>query len=496
MYFKRPSFRRGGSTGIGQLTPRVKANMGFPNFGVGQGDNTGYKKYLETMRANKASNKPSGIAELVLGPRYTDPNFVSPFLKPDSPFFSNRTGFEFMNLGAQNDGSTTYMTNEGPQVVENIEDIKITSNADELPQMAEGPPGGGETSLGSGEAFSAVRGNNNNKGSGNVDIDKDKILTGELSMKDAISDEVDILKDLLKNTGMSKGEKALLLAKAVGTPGSIKDKLDVGADEALKYKKEERKQDKAIILTAYKNYKATELANGKKNDKQQQVETYVTLKRQAGDKRPQRELELEAIEVVYKPRTIEKANPNEEIAKDQFTRQGGLETIRQLEEEISKYEGQKIKGALKKVTDAKAALKKMIITMQLAGLESSIDAYDLRKYLQDGGRVKRAIGTPETGETDISVVDESIVTPTGTEKIEATEVTAAENVDPMKEVPVMDFSTLRNRLPKEITDDIVQLLANSKEALQDFYYLNNQQDVSQFNTKYGVNLILPPSVLA
>ena len=386
------------------------------------------------------------------------------------------------------------MTNAGPKIVENIEDIKITSNADELPQMAEGPPGGGETSLGSGEAFSAVRGNNNNKGSGNVNVDK--ILTGELSMKDAISDEVDILKDLLKNTGMSKGEKALLLAKAVGTPGSIKDKLDVGANEALKYKAEERKQDKAIILTAYKNYKAAELAGGKLNDNEKKVKSYVALKRQAGDKRPQQELELEAIEIVYKPRSIAPANPNEEIAKDQFTRQGGLEKIRQLEEQISKYEGQKIKGAQEKVNDAKAALKKMIITMQLAGLESSIDAYDLRKYLQDGGRVKRAIGTPETGETDVSVVDESIVTPTGTEKIEATEVTAAENVDPMKEVPVMDFSTLRNRLPKEITDDIVQLLANSKEALQDFYYLNNQQDVSQFNTKYGVNLILPPSVLA
>ena len=66
---------------------------------------------------------------------------------------------------------------------------------------------------------------------------------------------------------------------------------------------------------------------------------------QLGDKRSQRELELEAIEVVYKPKTIEKANPNEEIAKDQFTGQGGLEKIRQLEEEISKYEGQKIKGA-------------------------------------------------------------------------------------------------------------------------------------------------------
>ena len=133
--------------------------------------------------------------------------------------------------------------------------------------------------------------------------------------------------------------------------------------------------------------------------------------------------------------------------------------------------------------------------MQLAGMDDSIDAYGLREYLQDGGRVKRAVGTPETGETEVSVVDESIVTPTGTEKIEATEVTAAENVEPMQEVPVMDFATLRNRLPEEVTDDVVQLLANSKEAMQDFYYLTSQQDVSRFNGKYGVNLILPPSVL-
>ena len=71
MYFKRPSFKRGGSTGIGQLAPRVKAQSGFMgmNFGVGQGDNIGYQKYLETMRANKANNEPSGIAQMILGPR-------------------------------------------------------------------------------------------------------------------------------------------------------------------------------------------------------------------------------------------------------------------------------------------------------------------------------------------------------------------------------------------------------------------------------------------
>ena len=494
MYFKRPSFRRGGSTGIGQLAPRVKAQSGFMglNFGVGQGDNTGYQKYMEKVRADRASNKPSGIAELILGPRYTDPNFVSPFLKPDSPFFSNRTGFEFLNLGGQKDGSTTFMTNTGPKIVEDIEDIKITSDSDDLKDTAVT----GVVRPGRGVSYDVKETEIDTTGTGTGTNKKD-ILTSELSMKDAISDEVDILKDLLKNTGMSKGEKALLLSKAIGTPGTIKDKLDVGAKEALKYKAEERKQDKAIILTAYKNYKATELANGKKNDKQKQVETYVNLKRQAGDKRPQRELELEAIEVVYKPRTIAPADANVEIGAAEFRTAGGATRVGQLQADIAKYsKNLNLKGAKEKVDQAKAELTLLAKSLSAAGAEKLIDLYNLREYLQDGGRVKRAIGTPETGETDISVVDESIVTPTGEEKIEATEVTAAENVDPMQEVPVMDFSTLRNRLPKEITDDIVQLLANSKEALQDFYYLNNQQDVSRFNTKYGVNLILPPSVLA
>ena len=114
--------------------------------------------------------------------------------------------------------------------------------------------------------------------------------------------------------------------------------------------------------------------------------------------------------------------------------------------------------------------------------------------LAEGGRVNRALGTPEMGEITETVEQETVKTPMG--EVQATEVAAAENVEPMKEVPVMDFATLRARLPKEITDDIVQLLANSKEALQDFYYINSQNDVSSFNTKYGVNLILPPQVLA
>ena len=144
------------------------------------------------------------------------------------------------------------------------------------------------------------------------------------------------------------------------------------------------------------------------------------------------------------------------------------------------------------MADAIKFIKEYAEYAKIAGI--TVPGLNELPFLAEGGRVNRALGTPEMGEITETVEKETVKTPTG--KIEATEVAAAENVEPMKEVPVMDFATLRARLPKEITDDIVQLLANSKEALQDFYYINSQNDVSNFNTKYGVNLILPPQVLA
>ena len=51
--------------------------------------------------------------------------------------------------------------------------------------------------------------------------------------------------------------------------------------------------------------------------------------------------------------------------------------------------------------------------------------------------------------------------------------------------------TKRARLPNEITDDIVELMSNSAEALEDFAMISSQQEVDQFNKKYSVNLVLP-----
>jgi hypothetical protein len=55
----------------------------------------------------------------------------------------------------------------------------------------------------------------------------------------------------------------------------------------------------------------------------------------------------------------------------------------------------------------------------------------------------------------------------------------------------ISYDQLRARLPNEITDDIVQLMANSAEALEDFAMISSQQDVDLFNQKYSVNLVLP-----
>ena len=81
--------------------------------------------------------------------------------------------------------------------------------------------------------------------------------------------------------------------------------------------------------------------------------------------------------------------------------------------------------------------------------------------LKDGGRVNRAMGTPESGET------------------------------PTAPVQKLSFAELRNRLPQEITDDVIRLISNSEEALQDFAYIRTQGDVNKFNMKYGVNAVLP-----
>ena len=99
-----------------------------------------------------------------------------------------------------------------------------------------------------------------------------------------------------------------------------------------------------------------------------------------------------------------------------------------------------------------------------------IELQNLRTYA-DGGRAGYANG---------EMVEEQV---TETETMAPGPMAQSDN-------PI-SYDQLRARLPAEITDDIVELMANSAEALEDFAMISSQQDVDLFNQKYSVNLVLP-----
>ena len=85
-------------------------------------------------------------------------------------------------------------------------------------------------------------------------------------------------------------------------------------------------------------------------------------------------------------------------------------------------------------------------------------------------------------------MSETVDTPQG--DMTMTDAVTAEQT-PGVPVPQLSFEELRARLPQEISDEVVQLLANSEEALLQFANIRTQQDVDSFNQAYRVDLILP-----
>lgn len=86
----------------------------------------------------------------------------------------------------------------------------------------------------------------------------------------------------------------------------------------------------------------------------------------------------------------------------------------------------------------------------------------------EGGRIGYSSGTPKP-------MMESIV----------------EQEKEQGEVQDLSYTQLRSRLPNEISNEIVMLLANSKQALLDFANIQTTQDLQAFNQQYDVNLTLP-----
>ena len=98
----------------------------------------------------------------------------------------------------------------------------------------------------------------------------------------------------------------------------------------------------------------------------------------------------------------------------------------------------------------------------------------------EGGRVDRAMGTPEMGE-------QPMANPMAVERQDVAMETQDQGNDA--------YAMLRARLPQEIPDDVVKLIAYNKQAFADFASIKNQEDVSSFNQKYGVSMNIDVSTV-
>jgi hypothetical protein len=101
---------------------------------------------------------------------------------------------------------------------------------------------------------------------------------------------------------------------------------------------------------------------------------------------------------------------------------------------------------------------------------------------KDGGLTT---GYAEGGLT--GMMAEETITPQGTEMEEE----VVEETPGPEDSATLTYDELRLRLPPEVSDSVVKLLAASDEALLEFSNIATQQDVDEFNVKYGVELVLP-----
>ncbi len=131
------------------------------------------------------------------------------------------------------------------------------------------------------------------------------------------------------------------------------------------------------------------------------------------------------------------------------------------------------------------AIKNLLDTYGSSGVTPELVEQETKKLKDifetayaDGGRVDRAMGTPMMGEQPMS---QGMGLSETTKQDVAMETQGQGN---------NVYAMLRARLPQEVSDEVVKLIAYNKEAFADFASIKNQEDVSSFNEKYGVQLVI------
>ena len=297
--------------------------------------------------------------------------------------------------------------------------------------------------------------------------------------RENIRKEADMLKGLLKDEGLTTAENALIIARALAVPGGIGAKIAAAGELAMPVIKERAKIDREAVLKAYETDKEitkAKISAGASSAQMKGIEESI---------RSQINLARDRNEITYREDGTPLYNGLSEadLRERAYSQATGKYTAPQLQQATTQVEDAKRKLIAEK---AKAKPDPNLINKYETIIKIGTETFRLPKA--NGGRINKAAGGMSI--MDSTTEDTTDGTTTQPETLVDT------NVDgfPMKPVQKLSFEEIRNRLPKEITDDIVRLISNSSEALQDFAYIKTQQDVNQFNVKYGVNLVLPQNV--
>jgi hypothetical protein len=326
-----------------------------------------------------------------------------------------------------------------------------------------------------------------NKGTNTNVIENEKISKG-LSLEDKkarIKEEAGFIKELLGEEDLTKGELALVLGKALSTPGGINAKIAAAGELALPIARAKSKQDKETVLKAYEAYREREkadIAAGKPSDSERAVaQQAIDIKAaNVDDKRTLAEIraQLRADNIFNKGEA--------QLARQEALTlwKAELPTITSLYNNIQKseYKQKVLKQKLSPEEQQELDLKKMQLTVYKNRYPNEFSKFFNQGYAK-GGRAKLASG---------DLVDNAVEDNMSDDTVEQSVMESDGQTVPVKPVVgKLSFQDLRNRLPQEITNDVVLLLSRSQDALQDFAYIKTQQDVNQFNIKYGVSLVLP-----
>jgi hypothetical protein len=459
--FKRPMFKRGGSTtGTGIMShvePRINAAMGFPNFGVTQmppQSQLDAFRQAEVARQNRLSKDFN-----ILGPAFTMPkdfpgtvNDYRNFLREQEKSMMTDKNISG-GIAQLQPGQTAFDAVFAPV------DLEMAKQKAEKQKLLEDKP----------------------------DPGKDEPAYEGTDIKSEVRKESEMLRELLKDDKYSRGEAALIIAGALAEPGSFSDKIKKATELAAPVARRTREEDKAITLAAYKLAKEKEQQQIKAGTLPKEL-MYVKEQARLLAKEKGTTEEQEYKNLIIQDATLDMATKR---AVDTLLTPQGIGETNKLINTIKDARRRRAEAVSKNKDTAKIdkELEEYMSEFEtLKNTKGFAIAFPQYMNFKEGGRVKRALGSDEDGETSDIISSQVSFTPETTTKDSMTDETVVE-----KPVENLTFAELRDRLPPEITDDVVQMLASSEEALQDFAYIRTQQDINQFNVKYGVNLVIPPT---